>query len=47
MTNGLAVICGLVIIGLLGYDYYQYDMGYSLFLARKFLELNEWLKFWR
>ena len=47
MTNGLAVICGAVLFGLLAIDYVQYDMGYSLFLARKLLELTEWLKFWR
>lgn len=47
MTNQLALILGLVIITLLTIDAYSFAWDNTLFLARKLLELIEWLKFWR
>ncbi len=47
MTNKLALIIGLLIIGLLAFDYYQYDWANTVFLARKFVALIEWMAFWR
>ncbi|MEO0772498.1 MAG: hypothetical protein AAFZ04_04875 [Pseudomonadota bacterium] len=47
MTNQLALILGFAIVTLLTIDAYSYDWDNTLFLARKLLELIEWLKFWR
>ncbi|WP_400088721.1 hypothetical protein [Yoonia sp. R78084] len=47
MTNTIAVLLGLFLVALLGFDYLQYDGAYALFLSRKFVELIEWLAFWR
>jgi hypothetical protein len=47
MTNTIAIWLFCVIAALLGYDYYQYDWANTVFLLRKFLELVEWLAFWR
>lgn len=47
MTNKLALTLGLVIIGLIAFDYYQYDWANAIFLLRKFAALIEWMAFWR
>ena len=47
MTNKIAVFLGLFLIALLGFDYLQYDSANALFLSRKFVELIEWMAFWR
>ncbi|SIS79190.1 hypothetical protein SAMN05421774_102289 [Gemmobacter megaterium] len=46
MTNTLAIIlAGLVLAGL-GLDYLL-GTGAGLFLARRFLDLVDWMVFWR
>ncbi|WP_342070737.1 hypothetical protein [Yoonia algicola] len=47
MTNTIAVFLGLFLVALLGFDYLQYESANALFLARKFVELIEWIAFWR
>jgi len=47
MTNTLAIWLTALVLGLLALDYALADFGASLFLARKGLELLEWLAFWR
>ncbi|KAJ54493.1 glyceraldehyde-3-phosphate dehydrogenase [Actibacterium mucosum KCTC 23349] len=47
MSNRTAAIFFLVIAGLIGADLVLNEGVYSLFLARKFVELVDWLKFWR
>ncbi len=47
MTNTIAIWLGLVITALLAADYIYYDWANTLFLLRKFMELIEWLAFWR
>jgi hypothetical protein len=46
MTNRLALILGLLILGFVGADL-VFDWGATLFLARRFADLVEWLAFWR
>jgi hypothetical protein len=46
MTNRLALILGLLILGFVGADL-LFDWGATLFLARRFADLLEWLAFWR
>lgn len=46
MTNALAIILALLILGGLVLDL-TFDWGGSLFLARRFTDLVEWLVFWR
>lgn len=47
MTNQIALGLALVIVGLLIADWQVFDLSNSLFLARKFAELLEWVAFWR
>ena len=47
MTNQLAIILGLLILGLIGLDFFINGGTSNLFLLRKMAELIEWLAFWR
>ncbi|MEO0752793.1 MAG: hypothetical protein AAFY25_13450 [Pseudomonadota bacterium] len=47
MTNQLALLMGFAIVTGLTIDAYSYGWENTLFLARKLLDLIEWLKFWR
>jgi len=47
MTNQLAIILGLLIVLALGADMTLNSGEYSLFLAKKFMELTEYIAFWR
>ncbi|UWQ05528.1 hypothetical protein [Aliiroseovarius crassostreae] len=47
MTNQIAFSIAFVILVALGLDYALSDLANSLFLGRKFLELTEWMAFWR
>ena len=47
MTNKIAIILAVIIIGLLVFDWQEYGWSNSLFLARKFADLVEWVAFWR
>lgn len=47
MTNTLAVILGLVVVGGIAADLSYFDGQYLLFLGRKLAQLIEWLAFWR
>ncbi|WP_417247799.1 hypothetical protein [Celeribacter sp.] len=47
MTNQIALGLGLVIFAALGFDVTMNDGAGTLFLARKGLELIEWIAFWR
>lgn len=47
MTNQLALILGFAVVTGLTIDAYSFGWDNTLFLARKLLDLIEWLKFWR
>jgi len=47
MTNPVALALALAIAAFLTADAMLFDWSLSLFLARKFAELVEWLAFWR
>ena len=47
MTDKIALLLGALILGGLGWDYLSNDMNASFFLARKTVDLIEWLAFWR
>ena len=47
MTNSIALSLGLLIIGALALDVMMYGSEHVIFLAKKMLELIEWLAFWR
>ena len=47
MTNRLAIILALVVALLLGADFVFQGGAGSLFLAKKFTALIEYLAFWR
>ena len=47
MTDRIALALGLVIAAALVFDAVAADWGFSLFLARRFVDLLDWLSFWR
>ena len=47
MTNRIAIVLAVLIVGLVVFDGLEFDWANSLFLARKFAELLEWVAFWR
>lgn len=47
MTNGLAIFLAICIAGFLALDAFLWDWTLSLFLARRFADLLNWMAFWR
>ena len=47
MTNSLAIVLGLLILGGIFIDIFLFESQNLLFLAKKLAELIEWLAFWR
>lgn len=47
MTNKLALYLGIIVIAALAVDAVLHGWFYSLFLAKKFVDLIEYLAFWR
>jgi hypothetical protein len=47
MTNSLAIGIGIVLAVGLAVDFIFFGQSGALFLARKGLDLLEWLAFWR
>ena len=47
VTNQIALILGILILGLVGADWLLADGSSLLFLSKKFLEFTEWVAFWR
>ncbi|MCJ7871938.1 hypothetical protein Q4577_10025 [Marinovum sp. 2_MG-2023] len=47
MTNTIALYLAVFLLAAIGADFYLFGTEHSLFLAKKFLDLLEWLSFWR
>lgn len=47
MTNQIAIAIGLIVALFLGTDAWLFDWANTLFLAKKFADMIEWLAFWR
>ncbi|MCH2077675.1 MAG: hypothetical protein MK180_12505 [Rhodobacteraceae bacterium] len=47
MTNRLAIILGIMIVTALLADGFLNDGAATLFLMKRFLDLIEWVAFWR
>lgn len=47
MTNSIAIVLGLVIVGLIAGDVVFADSANLVFLGKKLFELIEWMAFWR
>jgi len=47
MTNPIAVMLGLLIVGALALDGFIYGSEHVIFLGKKMTELLEWMAFWR
>ncbi len=47
MTDRIAVVLGLIIIGAIVLDLLFFGTEHLVFLAKKFAELLEWVAFWR
>lgn len=47
MTDRLALILGLIILGAVVLDVGLYGTQHLVFLGKKLFELTEWLAFWR
>jgi len=47
MTNTIAVYLGLVLLAAMGVDLWANDGAAMIFTGRKFLDLVDWVAFWR
>ncbi|WP_205389214.1 hypothetical protein SuNHUV7_35120 (plasmid) [Pseudoseohaeicola sp. NH-UV-7] len=47
MTNRIAIVLGLIIVGAILLDVFLYGSEHLIFLGKKFAELVEWIAFWR
>lgn len=47
MTNRIAFFLGLFVLILIGLDFLFYGTEHLLFLAKKLMELIEYIAFWR
>ena len=47
MTNRIAIWLGLIILGLIGLDYYLAESSSLMFLLKKLADMIEWMAFWR
>lgn len=47
MTNRLALILGLLLVLAVGLDVALVGDAHLIFLAKKFMELLNWVAFWR
>lgn len=47
MTNALAIWIGILLAACVAADALLFDWTYSMFLARKFLDVLRWMAFWR
>lgn len=47
MTNQIAIAIGLAVALFLGIDAVVFDWSNTLFIAKKFADMIEWMAFWR
>lgn len=47
MTNPIALVLGLLLVGGLAVDLYLFGDEHLVFIAKKLFELTEWMAFWR
>lgn len=47
MTNGVALVLVLLAVAALALDLWVLQQGLAVQLARSFLQLVEWVSFWR
>lgn len=47
MSNTIAFLLGLLIVGALAIDVTMFDTEHVVFLSKKFFDLIEWMAFWR
>jgi hypothetical protein len=47
VTDRIALVLGLLIVGLVGLDVFLNDGASLIFLARKLLSLMDYLRFWK
>lgn len=47
VTNRIAIVLGIIIVGLFVLDIVIYGSEHMVFLGKKMLDLIEWMAFWR
>lgn len=47
MTNSVALVPGLLILGAIVLDLYVYGPAHMIFVGKKLADLIEWMAFWR
>lgn len=47
MNNTVAIVLGLVLLGLIGFDLWANEGEYLIFWGRQLWRLIDWLAFWR
>ena len=47
MNNTVAILLGVILVGLIAFDIQTNDGEYLIFWGRQMLRLIDWLAFWR
>ena len=47
MTNRLAIVCGLVLLGIVALDLLIFGWDLHVILGRRLIQLTEYIAFWR
>lgn len=47
MTNRIALVLGLLLVGAIALDLFLYDSRHLIFVGKKLFDLTEWMAFWR
>lgn len=47
MTNSIAIVLGLFLVGAITADVMLYGSDHVIFLGKKLTDLLEWMAFWR
>jgi mannose/fructose/N-acetylgalactosamine-specific phosphotransferase system component IID len=47
MTNSIAIVLGILVVGAIAADVIAFEASNLLFLGKKLASLIEWLAFWR
>ncbi len=47
MNTPISLVLGFILLGAMAVDTFMYGNEHLLFLSKKFLDLIEWVAFWR
>lgn len=47
MTNSVALVLGVLVVGGIALDVYLFGLDHAVFLGKKLADLIHWMAFWR